>query len=65
MEYAAIFAILGGAFSIFCAVKDYDWFMNNRRARPFVQMFGRQGARAFYIFLGAILLFVGLVWKYS
>ncbi len=56
-----IILILGGAFSIFCAYKDYDWFMDNYKARPFVKLFGRDGARKFYIFLGIFIIVCGIV----
>ena len=58
---AVIVCILGGAFSIFCSYKDYDWFFNNRRARGFVALFGREGARKFYYFLGFVLIIGGVV----
>lgn len=48
-------ALLAGVFTILAAVLDWDWFMNDRKARPFVNMFGRDGARAFYVFLGLVI----------
>lgn len=52
-----------GAFTVLGAVMDWDWFMNSRRARFFVMIFGRTGARIFYGILGLIImglsLFVG------
>jgi hypothetical protein len=48
--------IFCGLFSIVCALKDYDWFMNSRRAAFFLRVFGRKGARAFYVLLGAALI---------
>ena len=50
-----------GVFCIFCAYKDYDWFMNNRKAVIFVNLFGRDGARKFYIGLGIVILIMGLI----
>ena len=49
-----------GAFSLICAALDAEWFMNARKARGVVSIFGRQGARAFYIILGLILVGVGI-----
>ncbi len=46
-----------GLFSAGCAAADFDWFMNNRRAALVTAIFGRQGARGFYILLG--LAFMG------
>ena len=61
-----LFVVLAGLFTIVCAAGDYDWFMNHRKARLFVGIFGRNGARAFYVVLGvgliassAITLFAG------
>lgn len=51
----SLLAVFAGLFSIAGAVLDWDWFFNNGRARPFVKMFGREGARAFYIALGLFL----------
>lgn len=47
---AVLFAV--GLFSITCAVMNWDWYMNSRRARLFVSIFGRTGARIFYVLLG-------------
>ncbi len=52
------FIIVAGLFSIAGALFDWDWFMYNRRARPFVKLLGRGGARVFYAMLG--LIFVGI-----
>ena len=46
--------------TIFYAFIDYDWLMNHSKAAPFVALFGRNGARIFYIILGAALFFYGL-----
>lgn len=51
---------LGGGFSLAGAIFDWDWFMNNRRARFFVSIFGRTGARIFYGGLGLFLIGLGL-----
>ncbi|MDR3355172.1 MAG: immunity 17 family protein [Synergistaceae bacterium] len=48
--------VLCGLFSIVCALKDYDWFMNSRRAALFVRLLGRGGARVFYVLLGAAII---------
>jgi small neutral amino acid transporter SnatA (MarC family) len=51
----------GGLFSIAGAVFNWDWFMNNDRAQPFVNFFGREGARVFYVVLGLVLIVLGVV----
>ena len=50
-----------GIFSICGAAMDWDWFMNNRRARFFVRILGRNGARIFYALLGMGLFVLGLL----
>jgi hypothetical protein len=54
-----ILAIAAGFFTLFCAGMDYEWFMSHRKARFFVNIFGRRGARIFYGLLGAIMLGLG------
>lgn len=48
-----------GAFSICGAALDWDWFMNSRRARLFVRVFGRKGARVIYSLVGLTLVILG------
>ena len=59
--FAYILFILAGAFSILASVKNWDWYFNNRKARPFVRIFGRTGARIFYGLLGIFIIVVGVV----
>ncbi len=47
-----------GGYSIVAAALDWDFFMNSRRARLFVKMFGRNGARIFYVILGLFMFFL-------
>ena len=51
--------VFAGLFSAFCAAKDYDWFMEHRKARYLSAIIGRGGTRAFYIALGVVLIIVG------
>jgi len=60
MSVSVLIFVLGGVFSIVAAVLDWDWFMNNYRARLFVSLFGRTGARIFYVILGIGLIVFGL-----
>ena len=64
-SFTIIFVIAAGVFCIYCSYKDYDWFFDNHRARPFVSLFGREGARKFYYVLGGILIFLGLLILFS
>jgi len=48
-----------GIFTIVGAIQDWDWFMNHRKARLWVKLFGRDGARIFYMFLGFLLIMLG------
>lgn len=52
--------ILIGLFSILGGVLNWNWFMNNSRARFFVNILGRNGARIFYIGLGILVVAYGL-----
>ncbi len=54
---ALIFGV--GFYTIIAAYLDWDWFFRHHRARPIVGLFGRQGARVFYILLGGLLVGMG------
>lgn len=54
MQATALFAFACGVFVIAAAALDWDWFFNNWRARFFVRLFGRDGARLFYAALGIV-----------
>ncbi len=56
---AAIF-ILAGAFTVFCSVMNFDWYMNNRKARRLSAIIGRNGARILYIVIGVIIIIAGI-----
>ena len=56
-----LFGLAAGAFCIICAATDQDWFMNNYKARFFVEHFGRDGARKFYIGLGIFICVLSLL----
>ena len=58
-EVYSLAAFAAGALCIVAAAQDWNWFFENYRARFFVEVLGRNGARAFYAFLGLILLGVG------
>lgn len=60
MVYGLIM-IAGGAFCVCCAYNDSDRSMTNYKALPFVKLFGRDGARKFYIGLGAFVILCGVI----
>lgn len=59
MNPAGLILIAAGIFSICGAAFDWDWFINSRKARLFVGIFGRTGARFFYGLLGAVIVLMG------
>ncbi len=59
--FIGFFGVFAGLFAIYGAVRDWDWFMNDVRARVFVALLGRTGARGFYILLGIGLIGLGLM----
>ena len=56
-----LFFILIGLFSIAAGILNWDWFMENSRARFFVRIFGRSGARIFYVALGVFIIVVSFL----
>jgi hypothetical protein len=61
MHLQGLVLVACGLFSVVAASQDWDWFMNHRKARLFVALFGRTGARLFYAGLGAVLMALGAV----
>ncbi len=54
-----LFLIIGGIFSFLGAWQQWDWFMNDHKAK-FISMFlGKTGARIFYILIGIALTVAG------
>jgi predicted lysophospholipase L1 biosynthesis ABC-type transport system permease subunit len=53
--------ILFGLYPIAGAYFNWNWFMNNRRARLFVTILSRDGARVFYSLLGLVFIVIGLL----
>ncbi|MBF0409743.1 MAG: immunity 17 family protein [Candidatus Riflebacteria bacterium] len=56
----AVGLILAGSFSIAGGIYNWDWFMEARKARSIVWLFGRNGARIFYGILGLVIALIGL-----
>lgn len=56
-----IICVAGGLFSIAGSFFNWDFFFNSRKARTFVQLIGRNGARIFYAILGIFIIFCGIM----
>lgn len=61
MANYSIILILIGAFSLAGAIFNWDWFITGRKARFFVDIFGRQGARFIYGVIGIALIVWGIL----
>ena len=53
--------MFAGLFIAFCAAMNFDWFMESTKARFFAKLFGRNGARVFYIVLGVIFIIAAII----
>ena len=60
-QYAGLFFIAIGLFSVAGAYFDWGWYMNSWRARIVVRTLGRGGARIFYGLFGIALSGYGMV----
>ena len=58
MEYSLI--VLAGLFCLSAAYYDWDWFMNSRRVRLLISLFGRQKVRWFYGIFGSCFCVFGV-----
>jgi hypothetical protein len=56
MSSEIILFLIAAAFLFLAAWQNWDWFFENHRARVFVLLFGRNGARVFYAALGCFLV---------
>lgn len=55
---AAILCILVGTFTLVASVFNWEFFFQSRRAKIFLTIFRRKGARIFYSALGVLLFYV-------
>ncbi len=53
------FIIGAGLFSVAGGVFQWGFFMDSRKAQGVVKLFGRQGARVFYVCLGLFVVGLG------
>lgn len=58
--WGAILIVIFGIFCIICSIANWDWYFNHRKAQLFVSLFGRTGARIFYICTGVVLMVLGI-----
>ena len=58
---SGLFFVLVGLFFIAGGLLDWDWIMNNPRARIFVKILDRIGARILYCILGLAIVIFGLL----
>ena len=61
MPVASMVLILIGLLTIFCAVMDFNWFMETRKVRFFVRILTRTGARILYSLLGLAFVTLGIL----
>lgn len=52
-----IIIIIGGLFSFCGGYFGWSFFVDNYKFKTFQKLFGEDGARKFYMFLGVILIF--------
>ena len=52
--------IVAGLFSVAGGIFGWTWFLNSRRARLWVKLFGMGGARVFYVVLGLLIAGLGV-----
>lgn len=55
-----ILLVAVGLFSVLAGVFNWDFFFNSRKARLWIRLFGRGGARIFYILLGVVIIVLGI-----
>lgn len=61
MNIWGVIFVANGIFSLRGATFNWDWFMNNSRARFFVRILTRTGARIFYALLGCGFIVFGIL----
>ncbi|MGY8767483.1 MAG: Imm17 family immunity protein [Pirellulales bacterium] len=59
--FVTLILIGGGLFSILGAALDWDFFMESHKAKFFVSILGRFGARCFYVVIGLGLVIFGIL----
>lgn len=57
----ALVLLGAGLFSVLGAALNWNFFLNSRRARLFMRLFGRNGTRIVYLLLGSGLVVLGVM----
>lgn len=57
--FLTLFLLATGLFSVAGGILNGEWFFAHPKARLLVRLFGRTGARAFYMLLGSLFLYFG------
>lgn len=60
-----ILICLVSLYIIAAAYFNWDFFFDSRKARPFVNIFGRNGARIFYGALGILFFIFGIICMFN
>jgi hypothetical protein len=60
MNWWAILLIAIGVYCGVSAIFDWDFFMENRRARWVSNVLTRNGARIFYVLMGLVVIGIGI-----
>lgn len=58
--FAGIICILAGTFALVASIFNWNFFFESRKAKLFLTLFGRNGARIFYSALGVFLFFMSI-----
>ena len=61
MDPFGFFFIAAGLLSVAAGTFGWEWFLSHRKARFFVSIFGRTGARIFYVIVGAGFVVFGVM----
>ncbi len=56
-----LFFMAAGLFSVLGAFFEWSFFFNSRKAQRVVRLFGKSGARIFYIVIGILLFSISLL----
>lgn len=49
-----------GVFTLVCALSEFGWFWNHRKAQSLMKLIGKGGCRIFYTLIGTIFLVAGI-----
>ncbi|MBF0500684.1 MAG: hypothetical protein HQM09_11170 [Candidatus Riflebacteria bacterium] len=62
LTFRALIFVFPALFCIYNAVADKDYFFESDSALPFVFLFGRDGARVYYICFGILILYLAFTY---